>query len=203
MYIKHKYLNRIIKIIDMKNLVYLIATAVLISLAHNLEAGNKLVSSKTHIKFFSTTPVEDIEANNYTSTSTIDTETGDVIFSVPMQGFEFEKALMQKHFNNADFLDTKAHPRARLSAKISNFGTIDFSKDGTYPADVSGEMTIQGKSKTISEKGTITVKGSVIDVQSKFNLTLADFGINFVKGKPSSNIAKTVEVTVHAQYQPE
>lgn len=187
----------------MKNLIFLIATGLLLTLASNVEAGNKLVSSKTDIKFFSTTPVEDIEANNYTSTSTIDTETGDVIFSVPMQGFEFEKALMQKHFNNADFLDTKAHPRARFTAKIVNIGNIDFSKDGTYSADVKGEMNIKGKSKSITEKGTVTVKGSVVEVQSKFNLTLADYGVTFVKGKPASNIAKTVEVTLLAQYQSE
>jgi polyisoprenoid-binding protein YceI len=163
----------------------------------------KLVSTKVHIKFFSSTPAEDIQANNYTSVSTLNSETGEVVFSVPMQGFEFEKALMQKHFNGSDFLDTKQFPKAKLKGKISNLSAINFSRDGSYAANVEGELTIKGVTKPIKEKGTISVKGNKIELQSKFNLTLADYGITFVSGKPSSNIAKTVEITVHSEFQPE
>jgi polyisoprenoid-binding protein YceI len=165
--------------------------------------AEKYVSTNTHIKFFSTTPVEDIEANNYTAISSINPATGDVIFSVPMQGFEFEKALMQKHFNQDKFLDTRQFPRASLKGKITNIDKINFEKDGKYEADVEGELTIRGVTNSIKEKGTITVKGSTVEVGSKFDVTLADYGITFVKGKPSSNIAKTVEVTIRAEYQPE
>lgn len=168
--------------------------------AFTLPAG-KLVSTKTHIKFFSHTAVEDIEANNNASVSTIDLATGDIVFSIPMQSFEFEKTMMQKHFNEDNYLDTKNFPKAKLKAKITNLSEIDFSKDGTYQATVKGELTIKGVTKPISENGTITVKGNKIEVQSKFNITLADYGITFVKGKPASAIAKTVEITVHAEYQ--
>ena len=163
--------------------------------------ADKLVSTKTNIKFFSHTAVEDIEANNSASVSTIDPSTGDIIFSVPMQSFEFEKALMQKHFNSDNFLDTKSYPKSKLKAKITNFSEINFSKDGTYQVIVKGELTLKGVTKLISENGTITVKGNKIEVKSKFKVTLADYGIEFVKGKPASNIAKTVEVTVQAEYQ--
>lgn len=162
---------------------------------------NKLVSTKTHIKFFSHTSVEDIEANNHAAVSTINPATGDVVFSIPMQGFEFDKALMQKHYNSDKFLDTKKYPKAKLIAKITNLSEIDFSKDGSYQGSIEGEITIKGVTKPISEKGTIIVKGNKIDIQSKFNITLADHGITFIKGKPASNIAKTVEVSVEAEYQ--
>ncbi len=168
--------------------------------AFTLPAG-KLVSTKTHIKFFSHTAVEDIEAHNNASVSTIDPATGDVIFSVPMQSFEFEKAMMQKHYNGNDFLETKTFPKAKLKAKITNLSEINFSKDGTYQATVKGDLTLKGVTKPISENGTIIVNGNKIEVQSKFSITLADYGIEFVKGKPASNIAKTVEVTVKAEYQ--
>jgi len=164
--------------------------------------ATKLVSSKSHVKFFSTTPAEDIESNNYKAVSTIDPATGEVVFSVPMQAFEFEKALMQKHFNSKDFLDTKAFPKAKLIGKITNLEAINFDKDGTYAATLQGDLTIKGVTKAISEKGTITVKGTTVEVSSKFNITLADYGIAFEKGKPSTNVAKTVEVTVFAEYQP-
>ena len=163
----------------------------------------KLVSSKTHIKFFSTTPAEDIEANNYASVSTLNTETGGIIFSVPMQSFEFEKALMQKHFNDEKFLDTKEFPKAKIKAKIINLSEIDFSKDGTYETIIEGELTIKGVTKNVKEKGSITISGNSVSVKSTFNITLADYNVTFVKGKPSKNIAKTVEITVHAEYQGE
>ena len=117
-----------------------------------------------------------------------------------MQGFEFEIALMQKHFNSNKFLDTKAFPKAKLKAKITNLSDIDFSKDGTYQTNVQGELTIKGVTKAIAEKGSIIVKGTKIEVQSKFNVTLADYGVTFVKGKPAANIAKTIEISVQAVY---
>jgi polyisoprenoid-binding protein YceI len=180
-----------------------ISLVLLITFSAFSQADGKLKSSKSHIKFYSHTPIEDIEANNYTSVSTMDTETGEVVFSVPMQGFEFEKSQMQKHFNSDGFLDTKTHPKGKMVGKITNIGEIDFSKDGEYQANVEGELSIKGETNPISEKGTITIKGSNIGIQSKFDVTLADYGISFVKGKPSTNVAKEVEVTVLADYQGE
>jgi polyisoprenoid-binding protein YceI len=165
--------------------------------------SEKLVSTKTQIKFFSSTPAEDIEAQNTTSVSTINQETGEVVFSVPMQGFEFEKSLMQKHFNSDKFLDTKTYPKAKLTGKIINPEAVDFSKDGSYQVTVEGELTLKGVTNSIKEKGTINVNGGQINVESVFNITLADYGVSFVEGKPSTNIAKTVEVTVQSQYQAE
>jgi len=163
-------------------------------------ALNKLTSSKTHIKFFSTTAAEDIEAHNYKSVSTFDTQSGDIVFSVSMQSFEFEKALMQKHFNSENFLDTQKNPKAKLIAKIVNLSEINFEKNGNYNAMIAGEMTINGKANPFNEKVNITVNGKNLMVKSKFNIPLASYNIAFEKGKPSTNIAKTVEVTVEAEY---
>lgn len=187
----------------MKSIKFIVLATLLLSAAVSNGQTTKFVSSKTHIKFYSHTTVEDIQANNYASVSAIDPSTGDVAFSVPMQGFEFEKALMQKHYNSEKFLDTKQFPKAKLKGKITNLSEIDFSKDGTYNALVEGELTIKGVTKPIKEKGTITIKGNIIIAASTFNIILADYGIAFEKGKPSTNIAKTVEVTVHAEYKPE
>lgn len=162
--------------------------------------GEKLTSKKTNIKFFSSTQAEDITANNYASVSTFDPKTGDVIFSVPMQSFEFEKRLMQKHFNQEKFLDTQKHPKAKFKGKVTNLKDINFSKDGTYKAIVEGDLTIKGETKFIKDEGTIKITGEKLIIDTKFNVKLADFGVAFEKGKPSTNIAETVEVTVYAEY---
>jgi hypothetical protein len=54
--------------------------------------------------------------------------------------------------------------------------------------------------RLINEKATIVIAGKSVKVTSKFNILLADYGVAFEKGKPSSNIAKTVEVTVDSEY---
>ena len=158
---------------------FLVSLVLLMSLSAFSQSNGKLKSSKSHIKFYSHTAVEDIEANNYATVSTIDKETGEVVFSVPMQSFEFEKSLMQKHFNQDNFLDTKTYPKSKLVGTIKNIDEVDFTRDGEYQANVEGELSIKGETKSISETGTITVKGNNIAVRSKFNVTLADFGISF------------------------
>lgn len=165
--------------------------------------GGKYVSRAVHVEFFSSTSAEDIRANNYTVTGTIDAASGEVVFSVPMQGFEFEKALMQKHFNGGDFLDTKTYPKAKFKGTITDKGAVDFGKDGTYKVSVKGDMTIKDKTNPVTTTGTITVKGGTVSIDSKFPLTLADYNVTFAKGKPSTNIAKTVEVTVKGDFNHE
>ncbi len=184
-----------------KIILFTVMATLMIAVAGYSQVPEKLVSKKNHIKFFSSTPAEDIEAHNTTAVGTIKTQTGEVVFSVPMQGFEFDKSLMQKHFNSKKFLNTKEFPRAKLKAEISNLPEVNFGKGGTYKATVEGDLTIKGVTNPIKETGTITVKGNTVEVESKFNVTLADYGIEFVKGKPARNIAKTVEVTINATYE--
>ena len=162
--------------------------------------SQKLTTSKSHIKFYSHTSVEDIEANNYKAVGTINPENGVVVFSIPMQSFEFEKSLMQKHYNSVKFLDTKQFPKAKLKGTISNLSAVNFKKDGSYNVTVKGNLTLHGVTNSVTEKATISIKGGKVSVVSKFNITLADYKVAFVKGKPSTNVAKTVEVTLNAQY---
>lgn len=162
--------------------------------------ADKLVSKNVHISFYSHTVAEDITAHNYKVVSTLDPATGEVVFSIPMQSFEFEKALMQKHFNSYDFLDTKTFPKAKFTGTITNLHAINFTKEGTYNANVEGELTIKGVTKPVKEEGTITVNGNHIKVQTKMKVMLSDYDITFTKGKPSTNVAKEVEATVNAEY---
>ncbi len=120
-----------------------VAVAALAGLFSFKQNDQKLVSTKSQVDIFSHTDAEDINANNFASTATLSKETGDVIVSVTMQSFEFKKTLMQKHFNSDKFLDTKAFPKAKFKGKTTNLKDINFSKDGVYNANVTGEMTIK------------------------------------------------------------
>ena len=117
-----------------------------------------------------------------------------------MQSFEFEKSLMQEHFNSKKFLDTKENPKAKLVGKITDLSQVDFGNDGSYNVDVKGDLTINGVTKAIAEKATITVTGGKVALETVFNITLVDYEIAFEKGKPSTNVAKIIEVTAKANY---
>lgn len=188
----------------MKKTVYTLTVAGFFAISTAFsQAETKLVSKTGHISFYSHTDVEDITANNYKVVSTIDPTSGEIVFSVTMQAFEFEKALMQKHYNSPKFLDTKTHPKAKFKGSITNLSDIEFSKDGVYKANVTGELTLHGVTKPVTEKGTITVKSGKITADTKMTITLADYEVAFEKGKPSTNIAKTVDVTIKAEHSPE
>jgi len=108
--------------------------------------------------------------------------------------------LMQEHFNSKKFLDTKTNPKAKLTGKITDISKVNFAKDGSYPVEVAGELTINGVTNPVKEKATIVVNNGKVALSSKLNVTLADYKIAFKAGKPSTNIAKTVEVSVEANY---
>jgi polyisoprenoid-binding protein YceI len=185
----------------MNKLGFIIGLGIIVIMSSFKPETPKVITKSGHISIFSHTVAEDIKANNYKVTSSLDPSTGTMVFSVPMQGFEFKKALMQKHFNSPKFLDTKQFPKAKFKGVISNFSSVDLTKDGTYNVSVKGDLTLHGVTKALEEKGTLIVKGGKIVASSKFKLVLADYKIAFEKGKPSTNIAKEIELNIKINYK--
>lgn len=158
--------------------------------------AQKYMTRTGKITFFSSTPVENIEAFNNEAASVLDAKTGDVVFSVPIRSFKFEKALMQEHFNE-NYMESSKYPRADFKGKVNDIGNVNFSKDGTYNVKTSGKLTIHGVTKDVTIPGTITIKGNTATASSKFNVKTADYNISIpklVEGK----IAKEIEVTVNS-----
>lgn len=160
--------------------------------------AQKLISKNGHIWFYSHTAVEDIEAHNHQSVSILNTETGDLQFSLLVKSFEFEKKLMQEHFNE-NYMESDEFPKASFKGKIVNLNNVDFEKDGTYKANVTGDLTIHGVTKNVSAEATITVKDKKVSAQSKFVVTPKDYSIE-IPSVVEEKIAKEIEVTVEVDY---
>ncbi len=107
---------------------------------------------------------------------------------------------MQEHFNE-NYMESDKFPKSNFKGKIDNLSKIDFKKDGTYPAEVSGDLTIHGVTKHITTKGTIVVKGSTITANSKFMVVPTDYGIR-IPIIVENKIAKEMQVTVDITYTP-
>ena len=177
-----------------KSLKILVIAAIAITASFTVQA-QKYMTKNGNIKFYSETPIETIEATNNQVNAALDSQTGDLVFKVLIKSFQFEKALMQEHFNE-NYMESDKFPNSTFVGKVTNLSAIDFSKEGTYEATIEGDLTIHGVTKKISEKGTFTVKaGDKIHGISKFNVKPADYSIK-IPGAVVKNIAETIEVTV-------
>lgn len=181
----------------MKKIILIIAT---IAFASTSVMAQKWFTRSAHITFFSSAPMENIEANNYQGTSIINTETGDMAFSLLIKGFEFDKALMQEHFNEK-YMHSDKFPKSTFEGKITNADAVNFDKDGEYDVIVEGDLTIHGVKRHVKQSGIITVKGGKIIAEAKFPVRLSDYDVKIL-GIHKRNISEVVEVTVKAEYEP-
>jgi len=184
----------------MKKVILPIAIAAIAVLGVN--AQSKYVTRTGQANIFSHTDAEDISATNNTVTGVINTGTGDVAISVPVQSFTFVNALMQEHFNNSNFMDSKQYPRMTLKGKITNPSAIDFSKNGKYEATVSADLTIKGTTKPVTETATIEVNNGKVTVTSKFIVKeIGSYGVGKPMGKKKNNVADDIQVTYSAVFE--
>ena len=144
------------------------------------------------IKIFSDGPIEDIDAVNKTSKPILNTGTNDIAIKITIKGFDFDKELMEEHFNEK-YLESDKIPYATFSGKINE--KIDYTKDGINKVTVTGKMKIHDVEKERTLDGTITIKGSEILMESKFIVTLKDHNIE-IPTLVAQNIAETIEVTL-------
>lgn len=156
--------------------------------------AQKYITKNGHIRFFSTTPMEDIEAHNRQVNSALDQQTGEFVFRVLMKSFQFEKALMQEHFNE-NYVESDKFPNATFTGKVSNINDVPFDKNGVYPVNVEGDLTIKGITKKISEKGTLEIREGKVYGKSTFNVLLSDYGIK-VPAAVANNIARSIQIDV-------
>ncbi len=156
--------------------------------------AQKYITKNGHIRFFSSTPVEDIEAHNRQVNSALDQQSGEFVFRVLIKSFQFEKALMQEHFNE-NYMESDKYPNASFSGTVVNIKDVDFEKNGVYPVTVEGDLTIRGITKKISERGILEVIDGKVSGKSTFNVLLADYGIK-VPAAVTNNIARSIQVDV-------
>lgn len=162
-----------------------------------LQAQSVFVSRQATVSFYSSAPIEDIEAKTDQAVSAINPQTGAVFFKVPIRSFQFDKELMQSHFNS-DYLESDKYPYAEFTGQLTPVPPA--GKDGTYPVTVTGKLTIHGVTRDYSTPGTVVVKDGRLSAQASFKVRLADHQIK-VPTLLTRNIAEVVDVSVQAAYQ--
>jgi YceI-like domain len=146
------------------------------------------------ISFYSKAPMENIEAVNKQVACIVDAITSELVFQVAIKSFQFEKALMQEHFNE-NYLESDKYPKAEFKGKIAS--KIDATKDGTYNVKVSGTLTIHGVSNQVQTVGIVIVEGRSAILKTTFSIKLKDYKID-VPSVVKDKIAETVKIVVNA-----
>ena len=161
------------------------------------QAGQNLFACKNaKVSLYSSAPIEDIRALTTTAASVFNAATGELGFSINIRSFQFEKALMQEHFNS-DYMESDQFPKATFKGKIQE--QVDITKDGNYPINVTGDLTVHGVTQKRTISGTLTIKGGAISMASEFTVNCSDHHIK-IPQIVFHNIAESIKINVSATY---
>jgi len=163
-------------------------------------SAQKFFTRTGKVSFYSDTPMEKIEARNKSANCVLDATTGKLEFSVLVKGFQFEKALMQEHFNE-NYMESNTFPKAMFKGQILNYKKPDMTKNGRNNVEVEGELTIHGVTQKVKTGAVLEVQSGKLMASAEFNVAVADYKIaipSLVKDK----IAKNVKISVDAGLEP-
>jgi len=181
----------------MKKTTFILA---LVFISSALFAQKKTTTSGT-INFDATTSLDALpKAENKTVVAALDTKTGVIAFEAIVKSFSFANPMMQGHFNSDKWLDSDKFPTSTFKGKITNLAAINFKKDGTYPAEVTGDLTIHGITKPVTTTGSVVVSDKSIAATAGFGIKLEDYGIT---GKPidAGKVTKEPKITIAVDFK--
>ena len=163
------------------------------------------LKSQTHftlnsgkISFFSSAPIEDITASVTHFSSDINFTDSTVVFTVPIDGFKFRKALMQQHFNE-QYMESSKFPTATFYGKLVDVFFAGDNQPKVLKTRIKGEIVIRGIHKPLDEEVIMARDGDNVKGLCKFRVRLTDFNIK-VPRMLIKNIAEVVDVIVEANY---
>jgi polyisoprenoid-binding protein YceI len=159
--------------------------------------GQRYEVAKSNIRFFSDAMVEDIAADNKKAVGIFDSQTSEIVFSVPIIEFEFEKSLMKEHFNEK-YMETEKFPKALFKGKVVGF---DLSLAEAQKVTATGQLTIHGVTRDVEIPGQMTKQGDQIIIHATTIAKLADYNIA-IPQMLFQNIAEQVEVTLDFTLKP-
>jgi hypothetical protein len=192
--------------ISIRNIKKLAAVLVPLILVCNMQTANaqtpsaqKVYATKTGQIFFNATggAVPIAAVNNQVDSKFIDA-TGQIIFGVLVKGFKFENQLMEDHFNE-NYMESTQFPKADFKGYIKNNKEVNFTKDGTYPITIEGNLTIHGTSQKVITNGTLQIADGKPTITGEFSIKIKDYGI---KGLYiGEKIANEAKIKVNCKYQ--
>lgn len=161
-----------------------------------VQAQDIFKTTTAQVGFFSSAPVEDIQANSREGISVFKPSTGEITFLVPIRTLKFPKALMQDHFNE-EFMESDRYPTASFKGKITSPPQLPSS--GKVNVLLSGTLEIHGVKQKREIPAVLNLDNERILLKSSFDVACKDHKIKIPKIL-WKNIAEVVRVDVNAIY---
>ncbi len=184
----------VFKILKLNAIIKIIILA--IAIASSNAQAQVWLSKNAKIRFFSKTPLEDIEAASNYAAGALNAKTGRIFFKVMMKSFKFEKALMEEHFNE-NYIESDKYPSAEFDGIIQNMP--DFTKDGNYELIIKGSLLLHATKVPRDIKATFKVTNGKIEAKSIFLVPCQDHNIK-IPTVTRKNISDNIEVTILANF---
>jgi polyisoprenoid-binding protein YceI len=164
---------------------------------------------RNHVRFFSTTPLEDITGISNEVKGTVTFDVADIrnmkgSLNIPVASIKTAIDLRDEHLRSENWLNAAKFPEITfVIKKVDNARIVE---DNKIEAKVTGDFTVHGVTKEVVAEATITyldaseqtaqfAPGDLLGVQAKFYVALSDFNVeNMIVGQ---KVAETVEVTAN------
>ena len=162
---------------------------------------------RNQVKFFSTTPLEDITGISNDLKGKVTLNVADVknmkgAISISVASIKTAIDLRDEHLRSENWLNADEFPE--ITFAIKNVGNVKVLEDNRVEAKVTGDFTVHGVTKETVADVTMTyldaseqtaqfAPGDLLCVQAKFNIALSDFEVeNMVVGQ---KVADQIEIT--------
>ena len=161
---------------------------------------------RNQVKFFSTTPLEDItgisnDVKGKVSLNVADIKSIKGSITISVASIKTAIDLRDEHLRSENWLDADQYPE--ITFAIKNVGNIKVLEDNRVEAKVTGDFTVHGVTKEVVADVTITyldasdqtkqvAPGDLLGVQAKFNILLSEFNVeNMIVGQ---KVADNIEI---------
>jgi hypothetical protein len=178
----------------------LLLPGLLLCLALQSNAQQHYFTRNGTVTFFSSTPLEDIKAENYSVTAVLNLSTGDVEYSMLIKSFNFKKALMQEHFNE-NYMESHKYPKASFKGKVAGIEQLQGNTTGSFNVVVTGNLTMHGMTREVSTPGTLSVDDGKVTARATFTVKPEDYDIA-IPPVVRDKIAREIEITVLTTLDP-
>jgi polyisoprenoid-binding protein YceI len=162
---------------------------------------------RNQVKFFSTTPLEDItgisnDVKGKVTFNVADIKTMKGSISISVASIKTAIDLRDEHLRSENWLDAANYPN--ITFTIKKVENVKLFADNKLEAKVIGDFTAHGVTKEVvayvsltyldaSEETAAYAPGDLMGVQAKFNIILSDFDVeNMLVGQ---KVADDIEIT--------
>lgn len=165
-------------------------------LFYTVAGAQSFVSKNVRIGMFSSTPLEDIRAVSDQGIGVIVAKTREVMVQLAVKTLEFDRKLMQEHFNE-NYIESDKYPLAKFKGVLDQ--SLDLTEDGDYNVNVTGVLSLHGVDKQRTIPCKVSVRGGVIRVESQFKVACVDHNIDIPK-LVFAKIAESISVKLNGQF---